>query len=438
MTRIAGCCLAMGLLATIRPSTAAVIDVPDAVPTIQAAVEVARPGDTIRVAPGDYHESVRIDDGQTGLTIESADPAQPFTIQGEQHKSADGVRVDDGDGITLRGFRVVGAYNAVRLNRVSGAVVSGLHVEDSALGIRVNGGHANAVIGCTVAGTRVEQGIRVDRSPDVLLADNVTDDTDEQGIRVLDSPRATLVRNIVRGARGNDGIAVTKSPDTRVTDCSAIGSYHDGFRVARSRGLVFARNAAHHHPSVGIRIERCWPVESVDDIVAAGNVATGNGQRQILVIPGGRCTAEGCIASTTTIVTPATSTSTARPIPSTTTSATSPPTVASTSSTRVAVTSTTTTTPPTGATRFRFYVRITRTTGETNVDVPRRSADAPISVDVSDPGSFSTGDQVTAGELDGQTRTRLTAAATAWVASHPDDYPGFTGSVTLRWARRVP
>jgi hypothetical protein len=181
----------MGLLATIRPSAAAVIDVPDAVATIQAAVDVAGPGDTIRVAPGHYPESVRIDDGQTGLTIEPADPARPFTIQGARHKSADGVRVDDVDGITLRGFHVVGAYNAVRLNRVSGAVVSGLHVEDSALGIRVTGGHANAVIGCAVAGTRVEQGIRVDGSPDILLADNVTDDTDEQGIRVLDSPRAT-------------------------------------------------------------------------------------------------------------------------------------------------------------------------------------------------------------------------------------------------------
>jgi nitrous oxidase accessory protein NosD len=428
----------MGLLATIRPSTAAVIDVPDAVPTIQAAVDVAEPGDTIRVAPGDYPESVRIGHGQTGLTIEPADPARPFTIQGTRHKSADGVRVDDVDGITLRGFRVVAAYNAVRLNRVTGAVVSGLHVEYSALGIRVNGGHANTVVGCVVAGTRVEQGIRVDGSPDVLLADNVTDDTDEQGIRVLDSPRATLVRNVVRGARGNDGIVVTKSPDARVTDCSSIGSYHDGFRIARSRGLVFARNAAHHHPSVGIRIERCWPVESMDDVVAAGNVATGNLQRQILVIPGGRCTAEGCMASTTTILPPLTSTSTTAPrATSTTTSTTTPQTPATTSSTRVAATSTTTI-PPTGATRFRFYVRITRTSGETNVDVPKRSSDAPIAVDVAAPESFSIGDQVTSDDLDDQTRARLVAAATAWVTSHPDDYAGFTGSVTLRWARRVP
>jgi hypothetical protein len=425
-TRAAGL-LAVGL-ATVRPAFAAVIDVPSAVPTIREAVEIAGPGDVIRVAPGDYTEHVRIEGERTGLTIESADPGRPFTLHGTPNASIDGVRVDKVDGVTLRNFRIVGAYNGVRLNRVAHAVLSGLHVEDAALGIRVSHGRDNAILGCTVIATRVEQGIRVDGSPGVVLADNVTEDTDEQGIRVIDSAGALVVRNVVRNARGNDGIAVSKSPGARVTDCSAIGSYHDGFRVARSQDLVFARNVAQANLSVGIRIERCWPFLSIDDVLAAGNVAAGNGQRQILVIPGGRCTADGCM--TTTTATPSTLPPTSTTQPATTS------TIGATTSTTSTLT--TPTTLPAGSSRFRLYVRIVRTGGETNVDVPKRSSDAPLAVGVADPSAFAPGDRVTAEKVDADTAARLSAAARAYVAAHPADYPGFAGSLALRWAQRVP
>jgi hypothetical protein len=47
----------------------------------------------------------------------------------------------------------VGAYDGVRLNRVVGAVVSGLVIEDTALGIRINRGADNVVVANTVLGT---------------------------------------------------------------------------------------------------------------------------------------------------------------------------------------------------------------------------------------------------------------------------------------------
>ena len=52
---------------------AAVLDVPGEHPTIQQAVDLAAPGDVIRIASGSYQESVRIRDGRDGITLEAAD-----------------------------------------------------------------------------------------------------------------------------------------------------------------------------------------------------------------------------------------------------------------------------------------------------------------------------------------------------------------------------
>jgi hypothetical protein len=110
------------------------------------------------------------------------------------------------------------------------------------------------------------------------------------------------------------------------------------------------------------------------------------------------------MASTTTIVTPATSTSDGARATSTTTSATSPPTVASTSVDSGGRHIDHHHTPPTGATRFRFYVRITRTSGETKRRRPEAIGRCPDLRRCERPGLVLDGDQVTAGELDGQTR----------------------------------
>jgi hypothetical protein len=57
-----------------RPSGAKVtIRVPADAPTISAAVSLARPGDLVLVAPGVYHESVRIDTARVTLRGESRD-----------------------------------------------------------------------------------------------------------------------------------------------------------------------------------------------------------------------------------------------------------------------------------------------------------------------------------------------------------------------------
>jgi len=412
LARLAAQAIALGLVAS-RPAAATTIVVPADQPTISQAVLVALPGDTIRIAPGSYNESVRIRGAKAGLTIEAADPADPPTIVGTPNKSNDGFRVDKVDGVTLRNLRIVGAYDGVRLNAATNARLHDLYLESNALGIRVQRGHDNAIERCTIAGSRVEEGVYVTGSPAIVLSDVVTDATYAAGVRVNGSPGARLERVRASGTRRSEGIKVYRSPSARIEDCVASGNARDGIRVHLSQGLALARNAAVANGNAGLWIERCIPFVSESDVIASGNSATGNLLADIVVIRP-PC-APACVSTTTS------------PPPVTTTSTPAPPT--------------TTTLIPAQAT-WRLYVKIATTTGGTrSVDVPLRSTDAPVPAAIADDqiAAFPLGDQVTGTEiaaLGGDALARLVAAATSYVATHPADYPDAVGVVELRWALR--
>ena len=296
------------------------LDVPGEHDTIQQAVDVAAPGDVIRIAPGSYQESVRIRDGRDGITLEAADAGAVPTILGTPHKSADGIRVDGVRGIVLRNLRIAGAYDGVRLNHVAGAVVEHLVIENSALAIRINRGSDNVLVANQINGTRVEQGILVDGSPRVQLGDNVVDSPDEEGIRVIRSAGALVQRNRVTNARSGNGITVSDSPGARVVESVVVASYRDGVRIRSSPGLVFDGNLAQDNGNVGIRIEKSPPFGTVDDVLARGNAAVGNAGGAIIV-EAQRCHTSTCEGGTT--LPTATTTTTTVPSSSTTPSSTS-------------------------------------------------------------------------------------------------------------------
>jgi len=406
---------------------AAVLDVPGGHSTIQQAVDMAAPGDVIRIAPGSYQESVRIRDGRDGITLEAADAGAVPTILGTPHKSADGIRVDEGRGIVLRNLRIAGAYDGVRLNHVAGAVVEHLVIENSALGIRINRGSDNVLVANHILGTRVEQGILVDGSPRVQLADNVVDSPDEEGIRVIRSAGALVRRNRVINAQSGNGISVSDSPGARVVESVVVASYRDGVRIRSSPGLVFDGNLAQDNGNVGIRIEKSPPFATVGDVLARGNAAVGNAGGAIIV-EAQRCHASTCEGGTT-LPTATTTTTTTVPSSSTTPSSTS--------------TSTTLRRRPLVPTSWRFYVRVATTAGTpSNVLVPLRSGAAPVQVMIRGDqlAAFRIGDRVTAEEilaLGGDTLDRLTAAANAYLRAHSGDYAGVTHLLELRWAERA-
>ena len=92
---------------------------------------------------------------------------------------------------------------------------------------------------------------------------------------------------------------------------------------------------------------------------------------------------------------------------------------------------------------LRLYVRIARTTGgPRGVDVPRRPSDPPLVVGISAAAvpAFRVGDRVQADEMEAlgdDTLARITAAADAYLAANPEDYPDFASVDEVRWAQRV-
>lgn len=430
------CCALVALLCSPLVAAGATLTVPAPYPTIQSAVDAASRGDVIAVGPGVYRESVRVPRELPQLTIEAADPASPPVIEGTPNKSSDGVRVDRAHGIVLRNLRIAGAYNGVRLNRVADAVLDGLDITDSALGVRFNNGDRNMLLRSRIVGTRVEQGIWIDGSRDVLIADTVVADTDEEGIAARNADRLVLLRTYVSGSRGGDAIRVHRSLAPRIEACRGDASQHDGLRITDSPGLVLLGCTANGNRSAGFRIEESSPFATVADVLAAGNTASGNGDADVLV-DAARCNAQSCTTPSTTP--PPTSTSTTIATTTTTTTAI----VTTTSTTSTSTTSTTSTTLPLPGVEagWRIYVRVTTASGGTrNAELPRSGGAVAVTIPESVLATFAVGDRVYALELPllGDAAARFTAAADAWIRSHPSDYPDVTGVAAVLWVQRTP
>ena len=70
MSKLIARTFAVAVVALGGVSHAAIIIVPDDQPTIQAAIDVAMPGDTIQVRPAVYNEVLFVPETLTNLTIE--------------------------------------------------------------------------------------------------------------------------------------------------------------------------------------------------------------------------------------------------------------------------------------------------------------------------------------------------------------------------------
>lgn len=261
---------------TTHAPVGGILLVPSQWPSIQEAVDVAAPNATIRIAPGEYHESIFVSGNKDGLTIEAADPAHPPDIIGVVGSKLDGIRADFIDDLTVRHLRIYGAYDAIRLNHCNDALLEHLQLENSALGVRINNGEHHVLRDSTIDVTRVEQGLWIEYAPDTVLERLVVRGGQFGGIRIRNSDRVRLTDVDVDDSDGSDGIKVEYSPDATIERCSARDGYARGFRIINSPGVVFTGNVATGNATAGIRIENSEPFATVNDVLAAGNTATGN------------------------------------------------------------------------------------------------------------------------------------------------------------------
>ncbi|WP_418361494.1 right-handed parallel beta-helix repeat-containing protein [Streptomyces gilvosporeus] len=212
-----------GGLATAPPAGASDLHLVHQGESIQAAVDAARPGDTVLIGPGVYRESVVIK--ESGVTLRGSGPR---TVIGPPVARAENACGQDGDGICVLGdpgrrLRDVG----IRSLTVAGFKKNGIWATGT-IGLRVSD---------VVARNNGQWGIALERSVRSLLRDNAARENGDAGIFLanvveeedgaLDTQGTAIVGNLMAGNR--IGLTVRRVRNLHV----------DGNRMTGNCGGVF-------------------------------------------------------------------------------------------------------------------------------------------------------------------------------------------------------
>ena len=215
----------------------AFLEVPATYATIQQAVDAARDGDVVRVAPGVYTGRVVIADKAIVLAshyLTSGDPAliERTVIDGGGRRSA--IRIADsvGPGTAIRGFTIRNAHDGVR---ASGRFeFTHNRVTATRDGIGYESGSGGLVRDCIFENNR-DDGIDLDQDSEVVIERSEIRNNGNDGIEVrLHDYTGPELAIVIRGNRisGNaeDGVQLIgdQAPSSRV------------FRIERN---LFANNA---------------------------------------------------------------------------------------------------------------------------------------------------------------------------------------------------
>jgi nitrous oxidase accessory protein len=262
-----------------------------AAPSLQALIDAAPAGGTLRLAPGDYAGPATL---AKPLTLDGAGKAR---LIGSGHGSVLAVKTS---GATVRGLAVSGSGDS------HDSVDAGIHVvgddnriEDNALtdvlfGIHLQGGNRNRVARNRVVGKDLPQAQRGDavrlwngrhnriednrftrardltftNSPDNRIAGNVFIDG-RYGMHVIFSPRLLIENN--RLEHTGTGIVVLYSPDVKVRGnrvAHALTAGGGGIVFKESSDALVENNEI-LHCSVGLQVDA--PPQSLGALTARGN-----------------------------------------------------------------------------------------------------------------------------------------------------------------------
>jgi len=200
--------------------------------TIQAAVDAARPGDTIEVEPGTYRESVLVD--IDGITLRGLmDGGRRAVLDGDGERT-DAV-IASGHRFTIEGFAVRNyTSNGIIVHGATGVVFRDLQVENTGLyGVYPVECKDVLVERVLVTGAR-DAAIYVGQSRDIVVRDNEVRGN-VTGIEIENSTNALVEGNHAHDNTG--GILVFLLPnnpsktgsDTRVVRNRVIGNNHANF-----------------------------------------------------------------------------------------------------------------------------------------------------------------------------------------------------------------
>ncbi len=181
--------------------------------SIQAAVIVADPGDTVVVRDGTYIENVVVD--VANLTLRSENGSASTTVLAVVNTSD--VFLVTANSVTITGFTVQNATDSasgIHLNSVHHCTVSGNNASGNYHGIRLDSSSNNTLTGNT-ANSNNQNGIYlVSSSTNNNLTGNIASNNYAGGVFLYSSNNNTLISNIFV----NDGLAVVYSYDNVVKD----------------------------------------------------------------------------------------------------------------------------------------------------------------------------------------------------------------------------
>ena len=207
-------------LATLPSSS--VIRVPEDYLTIQEAINAAKPGDTILVAPGIYYESITI--------------AKPISLIGENKEntmirglgtgdvvyiSSDGVKIS---GFTIKGSgtRYIGPFNegdsGIELNHVTNCTVSNLIVAGNTLGI--------SLIFCK----------------NIVITNNLVISNRREGIFMVSSSNSLVINNTSNSNGGHGGIWLALSSNNIIISNIANFNPDHGIKLHTSNSNTVENN----------------------------------------------------------------------------------------------------------------------------------------------------------------------------------------------------
>lgn len=231
----------VGFTLMLGPLEAAVLKVPAQHPTIQAAIDAAKDGDTVLLSPGVYRESLKLVGKSITLAshfLESDDPkhvaATVLDVMGTDKKRGASILVVEktaGPQTKIVGLTFQGASHAVTIR--GRAEVR--HCRFTSNGDALSFENGSGIVRFNTFEENSDDGIDMDNASAAVIEDNIIRNNRDDGIEVrlhnYSGPALEIVirRNLISG-NGEDGVQLIDYP----------GKSDRVFRIERN---VFAKNA---------------------------------------------------------------------------------------------------------------------------------------------------------------------------------------------------
>lgn len=264
-------------LALVSPVAAEIVTVggENGYPTISAAIDAARDGDSIQISAGTYHENILVNksvslEGSASTRIVGTGFGSVITVVAD-NCTIRGLIIEHGGG-DLR------SEDAGILLRSSGNVVENNTLTDVLFGIYLFEAHRNTVRGNEITGRRELEtgqrgaGLHLWNSTENSLDSNVISYT-RDGMYIQSSPRNVMTGNRVSKLRY--GLHFMNSDENRF-ERNVFQDNVAGAAIMYSVGIVLRQNAFIHNrgfSSFGILFQDCRQCITEDNLIA--NNATG-------------------------------------------------------------------------------------------------------------------------------------------------------------------